>query len=699
MKGQDVTVAPKNGLAALFAPTSIAVVGASADSGRVGGRTLELLQEFGYAGDVYPISRQGGEMFGWQTHARIADVNAPIDLAVLCVNQDNVLQAARECAEAGVRALVIYSTFTGDDAEQQLDELLKIARSHSMRILGPNTVGSRGVVHDGVFATFSHDVEAGITPGSVAILAQSGGLGTYFGSSYLRRVGAGSRYVVDTGSEVDIGVTELIDYVSRDPEVSCIGVIIEGSRDGRALVASIADSVARGVPVVVYKTGRTEAAVAGIQSHTGAIAGDAQLFESSARDVGAVVAQDERDFVDAVRLLDSGIRPKGRRVGILTPSGGFGIIATDAASAEALDLPAPVVPPTPEELAYLESGDLVNPYDFTSRTGSAPDVLKYSSHWMSRQEVDILVIWQAHLLYLEAYRERLLDAIASLRTVSHIPVIVCGIAPEELDKDLAQYGVIRMEEPTRMMRAIGLVAPPAHDSPPVESESENQDVGKAANTPSNAMIGEEGRNALSFVSHVETVRVDSAAEALELATARSWTKILFKVESNDAPHKSELGLVVGPLSLSGAHESFSQISAARDAAKLDSPVVMQPCLHGTEIALGAFRDPMMGPSVLVALGGIHIEILKDFASAAAPVSRKKAHELIRSLKSRDILFGARGMPFADVDALVDVIVGLSEYIMREDDWQSIDLNPVFVGARGDGVIAADALIVREAQIG
>jgi len=693
MKGELLTVMHESGLDALFSPRAIAVIGASSDSGKVGGRTLELLAKFGFTGEVYPISRRGGEMFGWRAYPSIDAVDGPIDLAVLCVGEDSVLGTARECATAGVRAIVVYATLGGQDAQEQLEELKTIGREAGMRILGPNTLGSRGVVQDGVLATFSHDVEAGVTPGSAAIVAQSGGLGTYFGSSYLRRVGVGSRYVVDTGSEADINLAELVDYLSEDPEVTCIGAIVEGSSDGRAMVRAIAKAVARGVPVVVYKTGRTHASAAGIQSHTGAIAGDAQLFESAASDAGAVVAVDERDFIDALRLLDGGIIPQGRRLGIVTPSGGFGIVAVDAAVQEGLVVPPPASPPSPEEAEQLMSGDLVNPYDFTSRSGSKPDILTFAMRWMGRQDIDVMVIWQAHLLFLETYRRRLLDALAAMRAETDLPIIVCGIAPEGFDGELAKYGAVRMEEPTRMMRALGIVAPPA----PTDDLSASPDAG-AAPAPSATALpevrqGDRARTELAFIRHVDTVTVTSGEEATEVAAERGWDEVILKVESDHAPHKTELGLVTGPLSHSEIEAGFAKIVLSRQAAGLTEPVSMQPRLHGVEIALGAFHDPMMGSSVLVALGGIYIEIFKDFAVAPAPVTRSKAYSMIGSLRSRGLLLGARGKEGADVGALADAIVRFSEYAASQDGWESIDLNPVFVGPEGSGLVAADALIV------
>lgn len=672
-------------LSALFHPRGIAVIGASADSTRVGGRTLQILRSFDYHGGIYPISRSSAEIGGLRCYATVADAPGPVDLAVLCVGPSACVAAARECADAGVRVVIIYATYGHDQqSEQQLATLSELSAITGLRILGPNTIGSRGVVQDGVFATFANDIESGVTAGSVAIVAQSGGLGVYLGSSYLRRRGAGVRYLVDTGAELDISAADIIREVSSDDEVSCIGVILEGAKDGRALLDAVRAATERGRQVVVLKTGKSDAAAASMQSHTGAIAGDGRLFDEAVRAAGGVVVEDEGAFVDVVSILATGRVPAGSRVGVVSPSGGFGILAIDAAQRYGIRFPHPEVAPTPVELENISSGALVNPFDYASDTASGPEVLRYAVQWMARQQVDVLVIWQAYVLYMERFQEAFIDAIRHARHVTDLPILLCGLVPDELRDVLCEHDVVVFEEPTRAIRAISLVVP--EDDLAAQAPRQARSAGDRA-----IVTGRRARDLLSFVPHVETVPVASAAEAQQFAA--SYDEVVLKVESDRHPHKSELGLVDGPVARDLVPAAFERVDAARQALDIADPVVLQPRERGLEVVLGAFQDPVFGPAVMVGMGGIHVEVLKDVRVAVAPVTHEQARRMILGLRATPILLGVRGAPAIDVDELAHALVDLSQFIWDgRADWESVDINPVMVRP-GGGMVAVDALLV------
>ena len=679
-------------LDALFRPRGIAVVGASADELKPGGRTLHILRSFGYAGAIYPVTPSHNEIDGLPCFASIADVPGPVDVAVMCISASRMSQAVRDAAAAGVKVAVVYaSEFNGDaEAIARRDELSQVQQETGIRILGPNTIGSRGIVQDGVFATFSHEIESGITPGGVAIVAQSGGLGVYFGSAFLRTRGPGTRYLVDTGNELDITAAEVIENFSADPEVSCIGAILEGSHDGRRLLAAISAAAAAGKPVVLLKTGRTDAAAASLASHTGSIAGTLGLFEVAARDAGAIVADDETAFVDIIALLEAGIRPKGRRLGIVTPSGGFAIMALDAADRYGLQVPPPTDPPTPAEAVVLASGDLANPFDYTSRGAVTNETLKLSLQWMVRQNVDAVLFWQAGSLFLD-WRQRLLhEALDVVLPLSPVPIIGCGLAPDMFVQELKDRGVMWFEEPTRAVRAIALDAPPAVgvDAP---APSEHAD----AETPY-VVVGTAARNLLDFIPHVRTTIVESAADA-ERASADG--PVVLKVESSAHPHKSEFGLVSNLVAGVDAARGFEQIDAARALLGIQEPIVVQPVERGVELVMGGFTDAVFGPCVMVGLGGIHVEIFADVQLAVAPIDHAKAYSMLTSLKSWPLLNGARGAAPSDVTAVADALVGLSQFMSEHaEQWQAVDLNPVIVRAQGEGLVAVDALLVPQSEV-
>lgn len=674
-------------LTPFFAPRGIAVVGASDGHERAGARALFNLPHFGYPGAVYPVTRSHSELLGYPCYASVLDVPDPVDLAVICVSAERTPQALREVGERGIRAAVVFAAGFGGDSEagQRLQrELVAAQRESGVRVIGPNTIGIR-VVQAGVFATFAHDIEGGVTPGNVAMIAQSGGLGVYFGSAYLRRREVGTRYLVDTGNELDVGSADVLEYIAQDPNVSCVGLILEGSHDGRRLAAAVRTSVEAGKPVVFLKTGRSAASATHVASHTGALAGSTQLFEAALREAGAEVVDDEVALVDALTIHDAGKAPSGRRLGVVTPSGGYAILTIDAAERFGMELPEPARPPTSEQQDHLRSGTLANPYDYTSIGAAGEQTLKTSIEWMLGQpNVDAVLLWQAYSLLLEDRRQQLEDALTAVLPSVDKPLFGCGITTPEFEVRLRELGVLWFEEPTRLVRAVSIVAPRGSRSEAVDTESPDATT---------VVAGARARELLRGIEHVTTVEVASAEEAV--SRCREWGRAVLKVESDRFPHKTELGLVTGPVDAAAAAEAFETLVAARLACgDTMAAIVAQPFERGAELALGAYLDPTFGPAVMVASGGIFLEVMRDVVFAVAPVDEDHARRLILSLRGAPLLVGERGRPPADVDAAARALVALSEFIAEAGGrFQSVDVNPLKVRRKGRGAVAVDALLV------
>lgn len=629
-------------LAAFFAPRSIAVLGASADRARSGGRVLATLQATGYAGAIHCVSPSQDRIGERPCHRSLAEAPGDIDLALICVSAERTPGAIRECGLRGVRAALVFADGFSDPA---LGGELRaaIAEAHAasgLRVMGPNTVGSRDV-NGAVFATIATDINLPQLPGNVAAIGQSGGLTLYFGSAKLRGRGVGAKYVIDTGAEFDLDAAECLAWVADDPEVACAALILEGCRDGRRLMAAVERTVAMGKPVVFWKTGRSAASAAQIASHTGSLAGEARIFEAALAAAGAIIVQDEAQFVDAVTLASAGRIPRGRRLGVVTPSGGYAIVTLDAAERFGLDMPPVVVPPTDAQLAALGPAHFANPFDVYALFGKGRRSFEAALQWMDAQPVDAIAVWLSYACMGETVQAIVHDSLTDFVAASGKPVLCCGLTTPQFEAELRTLGVLWFEEPTRLVQALGLVAPRARPADAIETPA-------SAGHP-DVIAGEKARAILSGLTALPQVRtraVKSAAEAVA-AQRELGGGVFLKLEGERLAHKTEVGGVVGPLGADAVAGAYAQLSDA--GARLADPsaaVVLQPCEDGVELALGAFVDDVFGPSVMVAVGGTFLEVLKDTQFAPAPVTADQARDMILRLRGAPCCWARAANPLA-----------------------------------------------------
>jgi acetate---CoA ligase (ADP-forming) len=678
------------GLSAFFAPRSIAVIGASADRSRAGGRVLQTLATAGYPGRVIPVNPNQTRINDLPCHPSILAVPEPVDLVAICVPAERVPDIIRDCGNAGVRGAVVFADGFRDEAlRDALGDALAEARVKSgLRMIGPNTIGIRHS-ESRAYVTFSSATESELMPGPIATIAQSGGMSGVLGVTLLRRRGLGPRCVMDTGNEFDVDVADCVEYVAEDPGTTCISLLVEGSRDGRRLAAAIRLARSRGKHVVFLKTGRSAAALDQVASHTGALAGRAELFDAAMRDAGACVVRDEMELMDAVVLHGFNRVPKGRRLGAVTPSGGYAILTVDAADQFGMELPPPVIAPTQEQRDQVRLGTFDNPFDMSSTISSGPRGLETSLHWMASQpNIDAILLWQAAILDNPGPQPRVFAVLADLVSHTDKPVFGCGLTTPDFAARLRELGVLWFDEPTRLVRALSVVTP----------EATLRVVPVASSVRRHVVTGTRARDALAGLPglpHAPTVAVADVDAAQRAMQALGVDRVILKVESEHIAHKTEFGFVSGPIASAELPRTFAELDAARDRTSDPSASIMlQPFERGIELALGAYLDPAFGPSVMVALGGIYLEIMRDTQFAPAPVTEPQARDMVIRLKAADILCGARGRPPADIDAAARAIAALSRFMAdNADRFAEIDINPLIVRAAGKGVVAVDALLV------
>ena len=697
---------PRDSLAALLHPRSIAVIGASDDPARIGGRPLAYTRDAGFAGPVYPVNRRRASIQNLPAFPDIAAVPEPVDTAIIAVPAAAVVETAAACAAAGVKAAVIFSAGfaeTGEDGRRQQQALSAIAAESGMRIVGPNCLGVYNSAN-GFFGTFTTTLEAARpAPGGVGLVSQSGAYGSHLSLLATRRR-IGIRFWVTTGNECDVDVAETIGWLARHPDISVITAYVEGVADRGRLLAALADARERGKPVILQKVGRTGIGADAVRSHTAALAGSDAVYDGVFRQFGVHRARDAEEMLDVTYAAAFGAFPATRRVGLMSISGGVGVQMADEAVACGLDV-APMSDRAQTRLkAKLPYASPRNPVDITAQAFNDLDLIRSNLDVMLEEGgYDTIVAFFTFVAAAEGMvapiREILHDA--RRRRPDHL-LVLSIVGPPDVVRRYEAAGCPVFEDPSRAVRAVAALArlresfdrPAAAPAPP----------STAAPLPP-APIGEADARrvfAEAGLPVIESRRCRTAREAVQAAEAFGFPAAL-KIASPDIVHKSDAGgVALGLGSAAAVAEAFAAVTGAARAAhpdaRLEGVLVSPMAGDGVEMILGVQHDPTFGPVVLCGLGGVFVETLGDVAFRAAPFDAAEARRMVGELRGLPLLTGARGRPPADVDALADALAALSRFAaVHADRIASAELNPVLVRPAGQGVVALDALIVPAAD--
>lgn len=672
----------------IFAPKSIVVVGASGDPRRIGGRPLRYLKDHGFEGSIFGVNPRYDEVQGYPCFPDIASLPDGIDLAVLMLSSAHVLDSVRACAAKGIAGVVVTAAGfaeSGGDGRALQEELARLATSAGIRVIGPNTIGFRNH-NTSVYATFGTDIDSGVRPGNVAIVAQSGGLGGYLGAAQLRDLGIGTRWMIDTGNEVDIDCAECVEYLAAESGISVIGLIIEGCRDSGRLLESIAAARRRGVPVVVLKIGSSEAGAKSVALHTGALSGEDRVWDAALSAAGAIRARDEAHFIDLVRIFDMPRPVVGRGLGIVTLSGGVATILLDAAERCGIEVPAIGSPPG-ELRDMLPLVGFSNPLDASGQMANTPQALEPLIDFMLAQEdVDTVVVWLAYALLSKVLGPVMAEGVVNAAKRSDKPMIVIGMATPELRDMLADAGVALVPYPTGVVEAIADIVASPHP-PDREFPSPNRAASASGTKLYTGPDAELLLAPLPFAPH----RLIASREEAAAAAEAFGGDIVMKGEAEGLAHKSELGLVrLDIATAADAAEAFDVLAARLMSVAPDGKVIAQPRLSGVELYAGAMRDPVFGPVVTFGLGGIFVEVFKDTALLLAPCTEAQVVDALVKLKGWPLLAGARGREPVDVAAFAGLVARLSSIVAHDPCIFAVDMNPVMGNA--NGVAAVDAVV-------
>lgn len=689
-------------LARLLDPASIAIVGASDNPDKIGGRPIHYMRRHGYAGTLYPINPQRAEVQGERAWPSLAALPAAPDLAIVAVAGEQAVRAVDDCAALGVAAAIVISagfSETGEAGRALQDAMTARARAAGMRIVGPNSQGLANF-GNGAIASFSTMfLEVAPGDGPVAVISQSGGMcAMVYG--LLRQRGIGVRHVHATGNEADVSVAELACATLRDPEVGCVLLYLESLREAGPLAEAAALARTRGVPLIVVKSGRSEAGARAAASHTGALANEDRAVDAFFEHHGILRARDPQELVRYAELALRSPLPQGPRVVVVSNSGASCVLASDAAAERGLEI-APLAPATQQALADRLPGyaTTVNPVDITAAllsnnglfgqvlpvigadpaadmflldipvAGRGYDVDSFATDAAgfarAASKPVVVVAWQ--------------DNVAATFRAHGLPVYADEIQAMDALSALLRLRRLRERDGVILAPQAALAADPAPDAA----------GGFLSEAASLALLADNG---LAVIEHAVCRTADEAVAAWR----RIGAPVALKACSAQLPHKSEHGLVALGLNDEAALRTAFDHQAqtlgkldVRDGAWLVAR--MRRGLH--ECALGARVDPVLGPVVMIGSGGKYVEALRDVAVLMPPFDAAQVIEKLRGLRIGALLQGVRGDPPADVEALARQAVALGDYALAAGPrLASVDINPVMVGAVGQGAVAVDALV-------
>lgn len=693
-------------LSRLLNPSAIAIIGASTNAKSISGQPLMHMLACKYEGKLYPVNPNRAEVQGVKAYADVREVPRRCDAAVIAVPAAYVPAALEQCGEAGIPyAVVLTAGFaeTGESGGAEMQRRLDAAIAKSgVRVVGPNCVGLMNVSTRAYMAFGGALGDKTLRPGPLAIVSQSGGFGLSI-MALANAHGIGSSYNVSCGNETDLTFFDFAhDFLERD-EVKMIAAYMEASTEGARLRELGRHALEVGKPILMLKVGNGGAGRRAASSHTGRLTADYTLFRAAFREGGYIEVDDLDELADVARLIMGGRYPKGRNVGVLTGSGGWGVIMAEQCEKNGLKLP----PPSEDSKTKLRAlnstfASLNNPID---QMANYADQYKTVECVLDDPAFDQLVVRSGAGPDVGLWATRMIE----LAATTDKPLTVNWASVPGRDDDvrerLEQAGFLCSIYASRAARAMGIFTDfalrrqrlaqrdAAVSARPVARQALalGNAKGALAEHTSKACLAQYGIPATKEV-------LLSLSEVTALEACPVPFPVAVKLASPDIPHKTEANAV--RLGVTTVDELKRAAQAVHESGLRHTPgariegISIQEMASGIEVILGAVNDINFGPYIMVGLGGVLTEVLHDVAHRFAPVTLQDAREMLNELKGAKILEGYRGAPAADVDALAQAIVNLSWLIDdHRDRISEIDINPLFVRAKGRGVVAADALVV------
>ncbi|MBN2072387.1 MAG: acetate--CoA ligase family protein, partial [Actinobacteria bacterium] len=663
--------------------------------------------ESGFKGKIFPVNPKSQEIAGIKCYKSILDINENVDLAVIVIPARFVSEVIEQSAEKGVKNIIIISAGfkeTGIKGAILERRIIQKAKDYNIRVLGPNCLGMIDTQCP-INASFSANMPS---RGKMSFISQSGALLTSV-LDWSRSLHIGFSKIVSLGNKGDISENDLIEYWKEDPDTEVISAYIEGVKDGKDFIR-VSSRVSKVKPIIVVKSGNTDAGARAVSSHTGTLAGSSKAYEAAFKQAGIIRARTIKELFNFGRAFSYQPLPEGRRVAIITNAGGPGIMATDECELNNIQL-ASFGKETIEKLrcSLPEAANLYNPVDVLG--DALADRYRFALETViSDKNVDAVIVLltpQAMTQSLETARA-IVDVIAA--SEKKIPVVTSFMGEEEVKKGvnyLLKKGFPNLDIPEEAVQTLKVMMDynqwRTEKSQPLTEfdvdETMVSEIFKRCRNEGRLELGEmESRGILDAygipIPEAELSR--DIDEAVEIAAIIGYPLVL-KIVSPNILHKTDVGgIKVGIENEQELRDNYDEIhfhvKKYMPDANIRGILVQKMISDKKEIIIGVSADPQFGPMIMFGLGGIYVEVLKDVSFRIAPISRMTAQEMIREIKTIKLLTGTRGEKPSDIDSIVDIMLRVSQLVTDFPEIMEMDINPLFVRKQGEGSVAGDARI-------
>lgn len=709
----------------ILAPSGIAVVGASADPTKRGYKAMVGLINGGYQGHIYPINPKADHILGVQAWPSLTEMPGRPELALLCTPAASVPALIAECGRRGVKGAVILASGFGETGEEGAAleaQMMEIARAHGVRIIGPNTSGMFNLHHQINLLALDN-----VKPGDIGIVSQSGNMLLSLALEAQHNGQVGFSTYVGPGNQSDIGFNDYLRYLGEDEHTRVATLYVEGFRDGQQFL-KVARDVTAMKPVVVYKSGATEQGQKAASSHTGALAGSYQMTVDLLRQAGVSVVQYSDEILPVAEGLGRLQKAPGKRVAVISDGGGQATIAADRLSEAGLTL-AELSDATRSALreVLLPQASTLNPVDVAGSSDANPSLLASCIELVMADEgVDSVFLVGMFGGYSLRFAESLMgvemrgaERMVELAQASEKPLVIYSlyapIKPPALrrlhEAGLPVYSSI--EHAVRVLAALGergkyLASQQVQETiAPAAPAETGKAMLKAAKAEGRDLLEFEAKGLLAEhgIAVPEEWLVRREDELAEIAQCTQGKPLAMKVVSKDILHKSDAGGVklnlVGEAPLRDAFQAIQSNAQAYDPnAQIEGVLVTPMAEKGVEVIIGMLRDPIFGPVLMFGLGGIFVEVLEDVAFRSLPLTLHDAQSMVDQLKAQKVLAGVRGAAGVDKQALVSLLMQVSQLVEAYPEISELDLNPVIAYPKGHSAAnyaIVDARIIVERQ--
>jgi acetate---CoA ligase (ADP-forming) len=696
-------VDPRTALRTALAPKSIAVIGASDNANKIGGRPLAYLSRFGFQGKVYPINPMRNEVQGFRSFSTFQSLPEVPDVAIIAVPGELAVQAVDECAQAGVSLSIVMSSGFGEshpEGKLQEQAMKASARARGMRIVGPN---SQGLANFGTGAVASFSTmftEVQPMDGPIGIISQSGAM-SVIPYGLLRARGLGVRHSHATGNDCDVTVCELATVVAEDPDLKLLMLYLEGIPDPWNLAEAARIARDRNLPMVVLKSGRTAAGQEAAQSHTGALANEDRVVDAFLKEHGIMRAQSMVDLVDTAPLYLQGWRPKGRRLVAISNSGAVCVMTADAATQEGMPLEA-LLPSTQQELKSILPGfaTVKNPVDITAALLSNSGLFGAILPPISKDPAADAFLIGIAVAGAGYDVDKFSSDAAKFASETGKPLVVAAPQPN-IAAQFKANGLVVYPTEGEAVHALSLYL--THAELMADAKSRSPAIHREPSLTREANLLDEA-SSLSLLAKYRVPVVTHALcqteeEAVVAFVQMKVTSVVVKGCTDAVSHKSELGLVkLGIRDELSLRRAFREMHLAADSAgiQLTGVIVAEQVKGLRELMIGARVDPVFGPVVLVGDGGKYVEAMPDLQVLMAPFSAADVEKALHRLRIAPLLAGVRGEPPLDISAFCQSAVAVGQMMTDEKlGINQLDINPVMVGRLGQGCVSLDAVIYRK----